>query len=353
MNKLGIVLGAAAVAAVVAGCKDPNYIPPAERAQLKANAVATEPAAQGTLTPDVTQADEPAEQPAPSIEIKNLEPEQPLPGTPGKTEPKPIDITPATPATVTTPYIVQRGDYLAKISKKFNVKLDALRKANPQLKNDVVRLGQTIQIPGQVDVGVQSVPEGAFAKKPAKPEYKPYSGETKEYVVKSGDYLGKIAAAHKISIRQLKELNALQSDTVRIGQKLKVPATGAAAAVAAKPVAMVKTAPKPVAAVKTAAKSEVRTAPVVEPQPEIAEALSGTASAATDAAPVVEPAPATPAPAASEVGTMPYTVQEGEDIIALSIAFGVDPSVIRELNNMGEQDQLKPGQVIRLPEEQN
>ena len=42
-------------------------------------------------------------------------------------------------------------------------------------------------------------------------------------------------------------------------------------------------------------------------------------------------------------------VQEGEDITGLSIRFSLSPAEIRELNNLGENDELKPGQVLKLP----
>lgn len=348
MNKIGIVLGAAALA-VVAGCKDPNYIPPAERAQNKAKSVRTTPAPAPVLTPDVKPAPvepvavttiEVVETPATPVEIAQL------PGAP-EVKPAPAPVETPAPEAATTPYIVQRGDYLAKISKKYNVKLDALRKANPQLKNDVVRLGQTIQIPGKVDVGEQTVPEGAVVKPApkAKVEYKPYTGETKEYVVKSGDYLGKIAAASKISVRQLKELNGLTSDVVRVGQKLKVPASA--------PVTVAATAPAPKAeAKKPVVVAETPKAPTVVAAPVPVDDLPGVVETpVVEAATVVEePAPA---PDATGDDSVRYVVQEGEDIISLSISFGVDPAVIREMNNMGEQDQVKPGQVIKLPPEAN
>ncbi|MBO7130577.1 MAG: LysM peptidoglycan-binding domain-containing protein, partial [Fibrobacterales bacterium] len=57
-----------------------------------------------------------------------------------------------------------------------------------------------------------------------KPAFKPYTGPTKEYVVKGGDSLGKIAYANGITIKCLKEMNGLKSNNIRIGQKLKVPA---------------------------------------------------------------------------------------------------------------------------------
>ena len=39
----------------------------------------------------------------------------------------------------------------------------------------------------------------------------------------------------------------------------------------------------------------------------------------------------------------------GEDITDVSIRWGVTASAIRELNNLGENDKLKAGQVLRLP----
>lgn len=43
------------------------------------------------------------------------------------------------------------------------------------------------------------------------------------YRVKSGDSLGKIAEARRISIKAIKELNGLKDDRIIVGQKLKLP----------------------------------------------------------------------------------------------------------------------------------
>jgi LysM repeat protein len=56
-----------------------------------------------------------------------------------------------------------------------------------------------------------------------------------------------------------------------------------------------------------------------------------------------------PAPAVDDANTLTYTVQDGEDITDVSIRWGVTASAIRELNNLGENDKLKAGQVLRLP----
>ena len=70
---------------------------------------------------------------------------------------------------------------------------------------------------------------------------------------------------------------------------------------------------------------------------------------AADAAAAPAQAAAAPAQAAPELAT--YVVQEGDDITGVSIRWGVSAAEIRELNNLGDADQLKPGQILKLPAE--
>lgn len=50
-------------------------------------------------------------------------------------------------------YIVQRGDYLAKISKKFNATISSIKKLNPWMGDrDILRVGQKLKIPVNNDV---------------------------------------------------------------------------------------------------------------------------------------------------------------------------------------------------------
>ncbi len=348
-NKLGIVIGAAAIA-VVAGCKDPNYVRMRPSAQ---NEVKDVPPAQ-TVTPvtpvvlpaDVTPAEnvpEPVVLPqTPEIEVEVVDVPPP---PPSETVPPPPPVVlppPPPPAPAMTEYIVQRNDTLFLISKRYNIKLDAIRKANPGLKGDNIRLGQKIMLPGTVAVGEQKVPAGAILPPPPKPEYKPYDGATKEYVVKSGDTLGGIAYPNGINIRQLKEMNGLTSDFIRAGQKLKIPATA---------VVKAPSAPAKPKALPPPPQPAVQLPPV--PAPDVnAGAEDVNAAIVSLEAPVETVAPAATEPAPVEAAGedfVTYIVQEGEDVTAISIAFGVDPAVIRELNNMGDQDQVKPNQVIKLP----
>jgi LysM repeat protein len=247
----------------------------------------------------------------------------------------PVATTPAAPVEPEyTVYIVQRGDYLAKISKKYNITINSIKRLN-NMKDDTIRIGQKLKLPGKVEVGEQKVPEGAVAApKAAKKAYAPYTGATKEYVVKSGDTLGAIAYGNGINIRQLQELNNLESDVLKVGQKLKIPAEKVVA-----PVAAVK---------KDAAPAKKADAP--KPEKAVDEALAQV----EEVKPVETAAPAPkeveePAPAVDDANTLTYTVQDGEDITDVSIRWGVTASAIRELNNLGENDKLKAGQVLRLP----
>ena len=321
MNKLGIVLGIAAVT-VIAGCKDPNYQRKASKDEVKdiGTQVEQQPVPDTPIVveekhctcPPGTKHTEPCQCGAPDCQCIVV-----------KKEVKPLP----PPEPEYTVYIVQRGDYLAKISKKYNVTINSIKRLN-NLKDDNIRIGQKLKLPGKLEVGEQKVPEGAFAKDPkaaAKKPYAAYTGATKEYVVKSGDTLGAIAYGNGINIRQLKELNGLTSDTLKVGQKLKIPAE--------KVVTPKKVETKPVE--KKAAEPEVKAAeapaePVVAPVETPAEAPV--------AAPVEETAP-----------TQTYTVQEGDDLTDVSIRFGVSAAAVRELNNLGESDKLVAGQILKLP----
>ena len=344
MNKYGIVFGAAAVA-VIAGCKDPDYkYTNASASQNDVKQVSTDDNAKPvTIEPVVAKG---------------------CTCAPGTVHEKPCacgaadcacvvaakpvvtaDLSkPAeAPAAETTVYIVQRGDYLAKISKKFNITISSIKRLNPSIgEKNIVRVGQKLKLPGKVDVGVQAEPSKPVvaAKASAKKPYVPYSGATKEYVVKSGDTLGGIAYSNGINIRQLKELNGLSKDTLRIGQKLKIPAEKVVAAKAPAAAEKKVEAAKPAAPAAEAAPAEEK-----DDKPLDAAALADEVAKATTAAPDAS----TSASAASAASPATYVVQEGDDMTGVSIRWGVSAAEIRELNNLGEKDQLVPGQIIKLP----
>ena len=341
MNKLVTVLGVAAVA-TLAGCKDPNYKPMSDSSQDDVMVV-------GPAEPQST--------PAPVLATPSC---KCPPGTRHVApcacgaadcqcivEVKPVAVpTPPPVEPAYTTYIVQNGDYLAKISKKFNVTISSIKRING-LKSDVIRVGQKLKLPGKLDVGVQKAPVVSSKVPKAASASAEYKGATKEYVVRGGDTLGAIAYSNGINVRQLKKLNGLTSDVVKVGQKLKVPAAGKAAVAVKKP-EVAKAAPKaPTMKTSEPAKAVAPAAPALPPAAPapVAEKPAAEESAPVEAAPATEAAPAAPADSA----TTTYVVQESDDMTGVTIRFGVTAAAIRELNNLSEDAQLTPGQIIKLP----
>ena len=358
-----MVLGLAAVA-TLAGCKDPDYkydrnkisenevknvdtVPtPSPNKPDEVKTITVEPVSKKCTCQPGTKHTEPCKCGAP--DCKCIVVTKPVITADLSTKPKNPEYT---------VYIVQNGDYLAKISKKYNVTINSIKRLNPSIKGDVVQVGQKLKLPGKIDVGTQEVPKTWSATQTTTSTgakaFASYKGATKEYVVKNGDTLGAIAYGNGCTIRQLKEVNGLTSDSLKIGQKLKIPA-GKVVKAAAKPVE--KAAAKPFAKPEVKAKDVETTSPAAA----VEEVKAADAAlAAVEADPVAKtetsaaPAEPAPAPAATEKPAAPatttYIVQEGDDMTGVSIRWGVSAAEIRELNNLGESDQLVPGQAIKLP----
>ena len=106
-------------------------------------------------------------------------------------------------------HIVEKGDTLYSLSKKYGVSVDELRSANAISGSDLYA-GQKLIIP-------------------AKKNDKRVTYES--YTVKAGDTLYSIAKRSEITVDELRRLNSLDSSAVlKIGQNLKVPAQSGAAA---------------------------------------------------------------------------------------------------------------------------
>lgn len=353
MNKLVTVLGVAAVA-TLAGCKDPSYKPMTPSpSKYEVKPIAPE----ACTCPPGTIHEVPCGCGAADCKcIVVTKPVAPkctcAPGTKhtspcacGSADCKcVVEVKPVKPVEPeTTIYVVQNGDYLAKISKKYNVTINSIKRLN-NLKSDTVRVGQKLKLPGKLDIVQPPAAPATAPKSPAqaKKGFAAYTGATKEYVVKSGDTLGSVAYGNGCNIRQLKQLNNLTSDVLKVGQKLKVPAAGAAAPVAKK-VELEKI---------NEPQSKVAPAGVIAPVE--TKANESNSAKATESAPTTEPkidaAPLVVEPPAPQAdATQTYVVQEGDDMTGVSIRFCVSASAIRELNNLADDAQLTPGQIIKLP----
>ncbi|PEQ95232.1 peptidoglycan endopeptidase [Bacillus sp. AFS006103] len=152
-----------------------------------------------------------------------------------KTTPVKKPVTPATRPQTTTAttgvYTVQSGDYLGKIAGKHETTVPNLKALN-KLKSDMIYVGQKLKVPAKKAASTPAKPatpnppvKTTPPKAPAKITPVVKQPETKEYIVKSGDTLGRIAGKYQLSVQELKELNQLSSDRIYVGQKLKVPGT--------------------------------------------------------------------------------------------------------------------------------
>lgn len=97
-----------------------------------------------------------------------------------------------------TTYMVKSGDTLYSIAQKYNTTVNAIKSLN-NLTSDILRIGQILKIPVSADDG--------YIK----------------YTVVSGDTLYAIARKYNTTVNEIKSLNNLTSDTLSIGQVLKIP----------------------------------------------------------------------------------------------------------------------------------
>jgi len=106
-------------------------------------------------------------------------------------------------------HIVKSGDTLSEIARKNRVTVNQLRKQN-HLKNDLLRIGQRLKIPGS---GVDT----------------PLAGYSRSYQVKQGDSLWKIARDNKVSVKELAKWNNLNiREPLRLNQVLSLYTEGEA-----------------------------------------------------------------------------------------------------------------------------
>ncbi|NLL84554.1 MAG: LysM peptidoglycan-binding domain-containing protein [Lentisphaerae bacterium] len=293
---------------------------------------------------------------------------------------------------LTTPYTVVKGDTLSAIAKRYGLRWQDVAATNPDLNPAKLRIGQVIQLPGEVSVPRQAVkgttvtaPKTTVAA-PAKQASAPATeGRVVTYKIKSGDTLSGIAYRYGVKVATLKADNNLKSDVIIAGRDLKITnptrtPVPVASAVKAQPTktepakkpltaAPVKAATSkpatPVAAPVEKPKQQAVAAPTVkvEQSTKVVEATKAEVKAVeVKPVEVVEPVvevtvlPAPPAlpsvesvkQSVAEVAYRNYIVKEGEDLFAVAIRWGVSPNEIKAVNGLTGND-LKAGTELKIP----
>jgi LysM repeat protein len=133
-------------------------------------------------------------------------------------------------------YIVKKGDSLWKIAKAESVTVGELSRANNLTKTSTLKVGQKLTVPAakaeKTSVATASVvptmtdANGGSAASPAVAAAG-NDDNSNLYVVKSGDSLWKIARHKNVTVAALKQANNLNGDSLKVGQKLHIPASTA------------------------------------------------------------------------------------------------------------------------------
>ena len=238
----------------------------------------------------------------------------------------PVIQPPAPPAPLKTSvaaenvYVVKPGDILSKIAAAHGVKTAELKELNQIADANKIRVVQKLILPDYAKPS-QSQPAAKESKAAAAPVAA--GGDT--YVVKSGDALSKIAAAHGVKVKDLMAANNItDANKIRVGQKLTIP--GAKAAEKTEKADKPEKTDKPAKPKK--AESEAEVAPI-EP---------------------VAASPAEPANVPDQDKSLEYPAAPGDTIESIARLFSVPVSAITKANNLPVDAKLEPGQKLLVPQ---
>src|SRR3990170_7824983 len=106
-------------------------------------------------------------------------------------------------------YVVKKGDTLSMIASKYRVSVRELKSVN-DMRDDKVKVGMRLIIPNS------NLSKNVESKTPV-------ISDNNKYVVKKGDTLSMIASKYRVSVRELKSVNDMRDDKVKVGMRLIIP----------------------------------------------------------------------------------------------------------------------------------
>ncbi len=225
-----------------------------------------------------------------------------------------------------TYYTVKAGDTFYSIARRYNISLDALLNANPNVNPDALYIGQVICIPGST---------------PPPPPPRPCPVGTTPYIVRAGDTFFSIARRFNISVDALIAANPnVDPDNLMVGQQICVPMYT--------PPTECPTGTRPYT---------IRSGDTFF---SLAQRFNTTVEAIQAANPGVDPnnlqigqviciPTGTPPPSGCPTGSTPYTIRSGDTFFLLAQRFNTTVEAIQAANPGVDPNNLQIGQVICIP----
>ncbi|WP_156291625.1 LysM peptidoglycan-binding domain-containing protein [Oceanobacillus salinisoli] len=232
-------------------------------------------------------------------------------------------------------YTVTSGDTLWSIARQFNTSVDAIRSAN-NLKTETLSIGQALKVPnGTTQQTNQPSPEA-----------------TQSYTVGSGDTLWSLSRQFNTSVDAIRSANNLKTDTLSIGQTLKVPnGTTAQQPAPSSPATSYQsyTVKSGDTLWSLASRYNITVSAIKSANNLTSDTLKlgQTLTIPTGQSGVTQTVPKT-TEQQGERKTFDYTVKSGDSLSALANRFVVSVDTIRSANNL-KSDLLQIGQVLKIP----
>ncbi|PSR01445.1 MAG: hypothetical protein BRD50_08760 [Bacteroidetes bacterium SW_11_45_7] len=126
-------------------------------------------------------------------------------------EPAPPSEPPDDQAKSIVIHVVKEGETLYAISRNYNTSVDAIKDANGNLNASTIEVGQKIKIPREKEKDAESQ-----SNEPSS------SSQKQTHTVQSGETLFSISQQYDVSAEQIKQLNNLSSNSLRVGQELLI-----------------------------------------------------------------------------------------------------------------------------------
>jgi len=205
---------------------------------------------------------------------------------------------------------VRKGETLSEIAASYGVSVRAVKTANNLANADSLSIGQTLQMP------VQTKP--------------------RSYTVRRGDILSEIAKKFGVSLRSLKDANAIRNaNRIKAGQVLAIPASSA---------------PPAQGPVPEASRYKVQRGDALS---DIAQKFGVSVEAIKASNDIADPDKISIGQTLLIPGTQPstidYVVKRGDILSGIAKVHGVPMAAIKNANTLRNANRLRVGQVLKIP----